>query len=76
MRDAEATADWTAAQMQYMLRAAQQSARAQDLYYTRAAARALGTLTPTAIRDTLDVVFRELRTRVRGAARTARDARS
>ncbi|MGH9143333.1 MAG: hypothetical protein ACRD2I_19535 [Vicinamibacterales bacterium] len=39
--------------MQYMLRAAQQSARAQDLYYAVLHRVALGTLTPTAIRDTL-----------------------
>jgi hypothetical protein len=53
VRDAEATADWTAAQMQYMLRAAQQSARAQDLYYAVLQRVALGTLTPTDIRDRL-----------------------
>jgi len=39
--------------MQYMLRAAQQSARAQDLYYAVLQRVALGTLTPTAIRDAL-----------------------
>jgi hypothetical protein len=53
MRDADATADWTAAQMQYMLRAAQQSARAQDLSYAVLQRVALGTLTPGAIRDAL-----------------------
>src|SRR5262245_38292924 len=53
MHDADATADWTAAQMQYMLRAAQQSARAQSLYYAVLQRVALGTLTPAAIRDTL-----------------------
>jgi hypothetical protein len=39
--------------MQFMLRAAQQSVRAQDLYYAVLQRVALGTLTPTAIRDTL-----------------------
>jgi hypothetical protein len=39
--------------MQYMLRAAQQSSRAQDLYYAVLQRVALGSLTPTAIRETL-----------------------
>jgi hypothetical protein len=39
--------------MQYMLRAAQQSARAQGFYYAVLQRVALGTLTPAAIRDTL-----------------------
>ena len=48
-----ASGEWSAAQTDYILRAAKQSARALDLYYNVLQRVALGTLTPAAIRDTL-----------------------
>src|SRR5690348_5057556 len=53
MRDADASADWTAAEMQYMVRAAQDAVHAQGLYYAVLQRVAFGTLTTAAIRDTL-----------------------
>jgi hypothetical protein len=53
MPDADVSSEWSAAQARYMLRAAQQSARALDLYYSVLHRVALGTLTPAAIRDAL-----------------------
>src|SRR3954471_15129939 len=56
MQDAFVPPDWTAAQMQFMLRAAQRSMRAQDLSYAVLRKVAAGALSPADIHAAIGAI--------------------